>query len=184
MSTAENLMATMRANDREATHLRLFDIVEELEAIADELYESGGVITPEMEARLDALEGALPEKIDRICSVIQNNARAAEAAKAEADRLAALAKSRENTARGLKTYLLNALQKRGTHKVMCDRFTVRIQKNGRPSIQWTKDVAEIPEPFRRVRVELDGDAAYGEWRSTKQLPEGFAVELGSHLRIS
>lgn len=184
MSAAQALLDTLRSSEREATSLKLFEIVDELSAIADVLYENGGVIEPDLEARLDALEGALPVKVDRICCVIQNNQRAAEAAKAEADRLNSLAKSRDNTAKALKSYLMAAMIKQGSVSVMTDRFTVRIQKNSAPSIRWIRDVSELPEAFQKIKIEMDGTAAHAALKRKEPLPEGFVIEHGSHVRIS
>lgn len=184
MSTAEELVHAMAANERERTHLSLYDITDALLAIEDELYENGGELTEELEARMDALEGSLDSKVDRICCMIQNNQRAAEAAKAEVDRMAALAKSRTRIADGLKAYVLAMLTRLERSKVDTDRFKVRVQNNSRPAIQWTRESNDIPEPYRRVVVQLDGDKAYQEYKTSKTLPEGFEVKLGSHLRIS
>ena len=66
---------------------------------------------------------------------------------------------------------------------------VRIQKNTRPSIRCA--IVEIPEPFRRIRVEFDGQAAYEALKAARCLPsepgrmeiDGLVVELGRHVRI-
>lgn len=183
MSTAEALVSTMAANDRERTRLSLFDITNALLEIEDELYENGGEITQELEARLESLEGSLERKIDGICSMIQNNQRAAEAAKAESQRLSQLAKSRESIANGLKRYALGMLTRIDRTKVETDRFKVRVQKNGRPSITWPGEPENIPDDVKRVTITVDGDAAYALYRQGN-LHEGFVVETGTHLRIS
>ncbi len=61
-------------------------------------------------------------------------------------------------------------------------FRARIQKNSQPSIRWTG--AEIPEEFRRVTVELDGLKARDALKAAGELPDGFEVKYGTHLRIS
>lgn len=182
MGAAEDLARAITENDRSRTHLRLYDIADELIAIETVLYDNGGELTPELEARLEAFEGALENKIDRICSVISNNAAAAKAAKEESERLAKLAKSREGVASSLKRYLQSVLTQLDKQKVETGRFRVRIQKNGRPSIKWGADEATIPDTFKRTVVSLDGDAAYAAY-SAGSLPEGFVVEVGSHLRV-
>ena len=81
------------------------------------------------------------------------------------------------------------MQRAGTARVETPTVKVRIQKNTRPSIRCAS--AEIPEQFRRVRVEFDGHAAYDALKAAKCLPQepglvqvnGLVVELGQHVRI-
>jgi hypothetical protein len=81
------------------------------------------------------------------------------------------------------------MERAGTTRVETPTVKVRIQKNTRPSIRCS--TAEIPEQFRRVRVEFDGAAAYDALKAAKCLPEepgrievsGLVVELGRHLRV-
>lgn len=162
--------------------MTLYALTDALLELEDRLIEAGGVLDEETEAALEALEGAFSAKADSILALRQSLVRAAEAAKAEAERLRELATVRENAARSLADYLVREMTRRDLQQVETDRFRASICRNSRPSIRWTRD-EDPPEAYRRVRVELDGTAAYEAWRAGTPLPEGFVVELGLHLRV-
>lgn len=163
--------------------MSLYDLTAEWLEIEDLLIENGGELTAELEERLAAVQGGIEERTDAICAVVQRLTRAAEAAKAEADRLTALARSRQNSADRLKRYLLDRLTDIGREKVETNRFVVRVQQNGRPSIAWELDPELLPAELQRVTVALDGTAAYERWKRGEPLPPGMEVTVGRHLRI-
>jgi hypothetical protein len=170
--------------DGMSTMLRLYEITDEMLDIERALEEAGGELTPEMEAQLDAVAGAFDEKVERVCAVIQNAQRTADAAKLEAERLADLSRANAKSAESLKRYLAGQMARLGRNKVATDRFRVSLQNNSRPSIRWTLGPERIPELFRTVEIKVDGNAAYEAWKAGKVLPEGFEVERGQHLRIA
>ena len=166
-----------------AQPLKLWELTDELEAIAAEVMEAEGELTPEMEERLEAIEGAWEEKVERVALKVRELEALAKAAKEEADRLGAIQKAYQRGADGLKSYLHVQLHKREVPKVETARARVRVQKNGRPSILWTRELDELPETFRKVEVKCDTQAAYREWKEGGELPEGFEVREGTHVRI-
>lgn len=148
-----------------ATALRLYEAVdayhtalEWLEEHEDEIIAAGGEMPPELEAILDQAEGDLKEKVKRVALMVQNLAASADAAKAERDRLARTARSYEHQADALKAYLKDQLDRAGVRRVDTPVVKVRVQRASRPSITTVGE--EIPERFQRMRVELDGNAAY------------------------
>lgn len=192
--------------------MHLYEISDELQAIGFELVENGGELTPELEEAWEALEGAFEAKVERTIHVYRQLAAQAEAARAEADRLRSLASSREKAADRLKDYLLLQMQRVGVEKLDLDTAKVWRQPNGRPSITYEGDLESVPPAFRavkvrstkvtgadvdallavleampaladRVEVEADTQAAYEAWKADAELPEGFRVERGEHLRI-
>lgn len=165
-----------------ASVLHLYELPDAFDAIEAELLENGGELTPELEARLEALEGTLETKAERICRVIRNNDASAKAFKDEMDRLGAHRQTHENVVKRLKGYLQSVLTRMGRDKLAAGMFKVAIQNNSRPSITWTGSMEDLPPGFKRVRIEMDGDAAYDAHRAAA-LPEGFEVVTGKHLRI-
>lgn len=163
--------------------IRLYEITDALDNIEAALLESNGVLSDEMEAELEAMELAFDEKVERICRVITNNERTAAAYADEIDRLALHRDAHERTAKRLKEYLKGAMLVLGRDKVSAGVFKVAIQNNSRPSISWTLAPEDIPEPFKRIRVELNGTAAYDAYRDKGTLPEGFEIVNGQHVRI-
>lgn len=179
-----------------APMLKLHEYVDELEEVLDwiveheeEVVAAGGELPPEVAELLDRLEGNLTEKVRRVALVILNLTASAKAAHAEAERIAGMARSYERQADSLKRYLMFQMQRAGTTRVETPTVKVRIQTNTRPSIRCAS--TEIPEQFRRVRVEFDGRAAYEALKAAKRLPrepgrrqvDGLVVELGQHIRI-
>jgi len=176
--------------------LKLHEYVDELEQVLEWIVEheeqivaAGGELPPELAELLEQVEGTLTEKVRRVALVILNLTASAKAAHAEAERIAAMARNYERQTESLKRYLMFQLERAGTTRVETPTVKVRIQKNTRPSIRCAS--AEIPEPFRRVRVEFDGTAAYEALKAASCLPAepgrievaGLVVELGQHIRI-
>ncbi len=179
--------------------LKLHEYVDELEQVLewmgeheDEIVAAGGELPPhllELLELLEQVEGNFTEKVRRIALVILNLTASAKAAHAEAERIAAMARGYERRTEWLKRYLMFQLQRAGTARVETPTVKVRIQKNTRPSIRCI--APEIPEPFRRVRVEFDAAAAYAALKRANCLPEepgraeidGLLVELGQHVRV-
>jgi hypothetical protein len=162
--------------------LKLYELADAYERIAEALIENGGELTPELSAELDAIEGAFEAKVERVALYVRNLLATAEAADAEAARLAALARTRRQGAEGLKGYLMAQLDRVEKPKVETPLVVVRIQKNSRPAIRWP-DTLPIPKDYQRVTVSLDGQKAYQDFKAGA-LPKGFIVEQGRNLRIS
>lgn len=163
--------------------LTLYDIPARYRELEEQIIEADGELTPEVEAELDSLQDAFERKAEYI-ALLSREARAeAKAVKEEEDRLKARRTAAENRESRLKDYLQACLTRAGVDRVEGDRIKARIQDNSRPSIRWMGEEDAIPEPFKRVRVDLDGSAAYETWKDGEPLPEGFVVETGRHLRI-
>jgi len=166
-----------------AKTLKLWELSEELDRIGEEIAEAGGELTPEIEEKLDALEGAFEEKAENIALMVRNLEATSSAVKEEEKRIRTYRRSLERQASGLKDYLLFFLRRQGVERVEGTRARIRRQANSRPSIRWLGDPESAPEAFRRVRVDVDTQAAYEELKSGGELPEGFEVERGEHVRI-
>lgn len=170
----------------EARVRTLWVISDELEEIGALLAENGGELTPELEARLDGVEGEFLAKVERVALYIRECERMAEGAKVEKDRLAAIQKANERTADGLKRYLLAHLERHGRDKV--DTYKARVRRSpSPPSYRWTGDTYEaIPEPFRRTKVvhSLNVDAVKEAICDGKPLPDGIEVSRSYHIRIT
>lgn len=176
--------------------MKLYDIATEYRDILawmadheEEMLAEGGD-HPELVDRMERIEATFDVKAESIALLIQELATTAAAIKTEADRLAARARSEQSHADRLKGYLLAQMRRAGLKRAGGDLASVTIAKNGRPSIA-VPDGAEIPEWCRRVRIELDGTAAYYRLKAAGALPDepgvytidGLRVERGLHLRI-
>ncbi|HSH44622.1 MAG TPA: siphovirus Gp157 family protein [Longimicrobiales bacterium] len=177
-------MSTATAKQRGAM-LHLYEYVEDMQTVLDWLAEyegeiraAGGEIPPELDELMEQVEGDLTEKVKRVGLTIRNLKANAAAAKSEADRLAATARSYERQADGLSEYLHYQLQRVGRDRVETPLVKVRIQRASRPAI---RPVGEIPEAFRRVipeQVQLDSAKAYEHVKPMlgKDAPDSFEVD--------
>lgn len=163
--------------------LRLYDITDDLQRIEEALIEAGGVLEPEIEKQLDAIEGQLMWKVERVIHMYQNLHRTADAFADEAERLMEHARTTGKAAEALKAYLKAQLEKVGRDRIETPTAKVRIQRNSRPSIRWMRETYLLPEPLARIKVEVDSTKAYEMYKAEGKLPDGFEVATGSHLRI-
>lgn len=161
----------------------LYELTDLLLQIDAELEESGGELTPEIEALLDATEGKFDAKVESICRYRQDLRAQAKGAKEEYDRLRGLARMRQTKADSLDSYLKLMMERMGRDKVETAHFKVRIQANSSPSISWDGEAKAIPEAFRKVEYSLDGTAAKAYLKRDGKLPDGFSVVQGHHVRV-
>jgi hypothetical protein len=163
--------------------LRLYDLPDAIREVEARIIEAEGEISPELEAELDALEGAFEAKAEYLALLAREAKASAAAWKQEEDRMRAHRTAAENRERRLKDYLHASMRRLGVDRIEGERAKVRVQANTRPSITWAGEPEAIPEAFRRVSITPDGTALYDEWKAGSELPEGFVVEVGSHVRV-
>lgn len=159
--------------DRQAAILSL---LADLEEMAD------GEIPEDLAAELDAIEGTIEQKVEAICQIRASLKYEGEAIDAEANRLKTRAASRHRQADALKHYLQECLERSGVKRVKTPLFTVWVQQST-PSIAWDGLAEDVPEEFRRVKVEVDRQAAMNVWKQTGEVPAGFTISQGCHLQI-
>ncbi len=86
-------------------------------------------------------------------------------------------------AKWLKGYLLGEMEALARGKVRGPTFTVSIAK-ARPSCD-VSNIDNVPEDFRRMRVEVDRATVLDHFRSTGEVVPGTVVVTNSrYLRIS
>lgn len=164
--------------------MKLYELTNEWQLIELHLTDTDGEITPDIQAALDTIEAELPQKVDGICSLMRHFLTRAAAAREESERLAKLAQARQNAGERLKAYLKTCLERMGQAKVETDRFKVRIQKNGQPSVKYNGLPEMLPTKFQKVRIDVDNAALATAWKTGEALPPGVDVQQGTHLRIS
>lgn len=145
--------------------------------------DADGEMSPKFETDLDQLQTDLEGKTRGICSLAVQMDAEADACLTEAVRLQAMARARQNTARRLRDYLLNVLQAMDVQRLDAGTFKVSVCNNSRPSISFDRDLLELPAEYIRFTPSLDTQKAYEDWKAGNQLPEGFSVRQGQHLRI-
>lgn len=164
--------------------MKLYQFPTAFQEVYATIDEQDGEITDALAGLLDSLEMELADKVDACCKLIKQLGADAEAATAEAQRIADLASSRKAKAAWLKDYLQANLEALKMQKFETTLFKVRVQKNSAPSITWTLDIDKLPAEFAKVETKPNLKAAGEVFKDTGELPEGFIVKHGSHLRIT
>lgn len=161
--------------------MTLYELTDELAAVL----EAGedGELPEDLEARLDDLLPQFDQKVDNICRLMAEISARAEGRINEAERLTALGRAGLRTVGRLKSYLKDSLERMGVKKIETPLFKVRVQNNSQPSIEYTGDVSQLPPTFRRTIIEPDKKAVLTAWKAGEELPPGFVVEVGQHLRV-
>ncbi len=170
--------------------LTLYDISLEGVQIADILTQNDGELTPELEARLDELMKAGPERIEAAAIVVQDLMGSALVCEQESMRLNARAKSFEANAQRLKERMAIALDCAFNGKVKTHRFTCWTQKSPdtvafdlleHVSLEALQE--DHPE-LVRVKLELDKAKCKEILQSGGELPEAIYVERNEGHRYT
>jgi DNA repair ATPase RecN len=109
--------------------MRLYEITDEILSALADVEGADGELTDEMEAKLDALDIALEEKVERIGLFIEDLELEAEKVEKEEKRLFYRRKAFERRARWLKNYLMRCLLAVGKRSVKTTLVTFSVQKN-------------------------------------------------------
>ena len=164
--------------------LPLYALADEYELLGQKILEAEGVLTPELSEAWDKLAEAIEQKVENTGLYIKNLLATAKAEAQEAEMFSRRARTKERAAKALKEYLKLNMERLGKDKLETLRVKARIQKNPRPAINWMRPIEELPDAFKRIKVEVDGAMAYEAWKLGQELPEGFEVFRDTHLRLS
>ena len=169
----------------------LYQIGDDHAALEDMLYELGGDISDDqVEAAIQEwmaeIQGDLAKKADGYICLIRNLESQAASRKAEADRLATLARVETNAAARLKDRLHQFMLHSGIQRIDTERFRITVAKNG-GNVPLILDESvqpeQLPETFRRVRYEADKDAIRATLEAGHGLTFAKLGERGTRLNI-
>lgn len=164
--------------------LKLYEVTDSLLEIASDLIDAEGILSPELEERLDGLEGKLEDKIERTMKMVRRLRINGAGAEEEGKRLLALGKSRTAAAERLEEYVKRNLIRLGRTTLDTPSFRLGVLNASRPKIRWAGDTGSIPPEFLKdPKPELDGTKAYAAHRAGT-LPDGFTVETTQYLKVS
>ena len=165
-----------------AATMPLYRLAQEYEAIAQELFEAGGEVAPELVERMNAIQEAGDEKVARCAQMARNVMAAVEARRAEAKRLTNEAATGQRVADWLKSYAKSYLESVGKVKVETPMGGARIQKNAQPSVTFAGDPATLPEAFVVRTLTFSPSRTLEALKAGEPIPEGVHVDTGTHLR--
>jgi hypothetical protein len=170
----------------------LYELANMRELLDGKLAETDGELTPELEQLLDALDGKIEEKIERVGLFVLEQSEEAEKVKKHEQRLAAKRKAHERVAEQLRHYLQRQMERLGKTKVDGLLCTVALQRNSAPTIEAAVDAKAVlagpqgdlfAERVETVEYRLRRDAIVAAWKSQQPLPAGVSVTVGQHIRI-
>ena len=168
--------------------MTLYDLSLEGVQINELLYLNEGELTPELEARLDALIQAGPERVEAAAMVVRGLEASADACAAEAQRLAQRATSFHNNASYLKERMAIVLDCAFNGKLKTDKFTVWTQQ-APDSVTFdiaeghTIDEVEQENPaLVRVKKELDKIALKEAFKADQPLPHSVTFQTAPGKR--
>lgn len=148
------------------------------------LDETGGEMTAEVEHLMAELEEETPNIIEWYVKLAKNFEADATCAQVEAARLRRLVATNNAKHDKIEARIKDLIKKRNLGNVKTQIGSVWVQRNSVPTIKWDGDPENIPENLRRTFYELDTEAARDVLKNTGELPEGFVVTQGDHLRIN
>lgn len=162
--------------------MTLYELTAEMAAIEDELYESGGELTPELEQEMTETRESLMSKVDGYNALVQKLGAMAESAKKETERLTKLRRVAEKAKERVKARLLWNMNVFGL-----DRLEGRLCKMGirnTPSLEVDEAVAVAPylgaieqlqkslPEWMTVEVKISKTAIKEAYNGTGVLPAG------------
>lgn len=165
---------------------QLEDTTDGLAAIFAELDETGGEMTPELEADLDKLKTTQKETAQRIIWFTRQMRAMAKGLKDLAKDYSDKAAKRIKAADYMERLLLAEMQLLGDDgkQIFTDLFTIKRSRIGRPQIELRPgiDIDDIPESLIRVvpeKREVDKNEVYEMLKLSGSIPKGIGqFEVG------
>jgi Siphovirus Gp157 len=159
------------------TRATLYDLTLEGVQISDILADNEGELTPELEARLDALmlEGA--QSMEAAAMVVKQLEGNATACEEEAKRLRDRAKAFSENADRLKKRMTVALDAAFNGKIKTPLFTIWAQSTAATTLVdlasgYTPEMLQAEYPHLvRVKIEVDRPKILSAWKAGEPLPE-------------
>jgi hypothetical protein len=163
--------------------MKLYEIPAALRQLETKIEEAEGLLTPELEAELDALGEEFDRKAEYVAMLVREAKLEAEKWKAEEDRVSNRRRSLERRAEGLTRYLHEQMTSMRKDKIPGDLLTVAIQRNSQPTVSFDREPHWLPEEYRRVEFRMDAKKIREDHEAGKPLPEGVTIHHGTHVRI-
>ena len=170
--------------------MKLAEIEQQFSALDALLLESGGEVTPEIEAWLAEYGLAEREKVDGYVFYIRSLEAEATQAKALANELGAKARRRERAIEGLKERVAGYMAARQTDELAGSIYRFKLQRNGgkAPLVLETEDPARFPPSCVKTipaQTVIDRDAVREMAEADSYVLTGLAHlgERGRSLRI-
>lgn len=144
-------------NATEISTRSLFELDDERRALIAEIEIAGGELSPDLEARWQAIDAAILSKVDACGWTIDRLEREAQAFRGRAAALAQMAQVREHMAARIRERLAESMRSQGTDKIGGADWTVTLRESERVVIEVPAD--RLPIRFQRVADPAPDKAA-------------------------
>lgn len=169
----------------------LLDISDDLQALDDLLFETGGDISdPDVAAAIESwfaeVQADEATKVGNYIGLIREKELRAAAIAEEIERYKKLQSALVNSASGLKDRLKWYMESKDRKKIETPRGNATICGNGGKlpmQIAETVRPEELPPRFQKVTVSVNGDAVRDALEKGEQLEFAEILPRGTHLRI-
>ena len=155
--------------------MKLYELTDSYREVLDQLSEPAGEESEDERCwtLLEGLSEAFDDKVLGIAKVIRSMHADVAAIAGELDRLQARKRHLAGRIDWLKRYLLTEMEAVGREKIRGSTLTVALAKSP-PSCD-VASLDDVPEEFKRVRVDADRAAILRHFRSTGELVPGTTV---------
>lgn len=160
--------------------ITLFDITSEYKRIAEELIESGGEVSPELEERLQLTQNNLQEKAVNYSYIIKQSEYEVDIIDAEIERLMKMKKSRQKAVENLKERLSDAMQHFGIDEIKSPTMKLSFRKS--ETIEIT-DEKLIPVKFLIEQPAKVSKSAIKDAIKSGESVNGAFVQINYNLQI-
>lgn len=160
----------------------LYNLSTELAKVNEELVDSEGAISPELESQLDSLLPAIALKSVSICRWLVNIDGNLDAIETETERLKKRGIAAEELKARLRSYLKDSMVRAGLTKYDAGIFTLSIQKNP-PSVKIIQEEAIAPQyKLTKLEVVIDKTLIADSLKAGISV-EGAELVQGTRLQI-
>jgi hypothetical protein len=158
------------------SNLNIYQIEKEYLELANQLIESGGECSPELELQLTINQEQLEQKARGYGFVVKQMESDVSIIDAEIERLKGLKKSREKTIERLETTLSNAMQLYEINKLETPTLKISFRKSESVEID---NEAEIPAQFLKEKTTYTIDKT-----AIKEAIKKGEVVIGARLQVN
>ncbi len=164
--------------------MKLYDLTDRYREVLDRLSETDNDSTEDEHCRtlLDGLSESFDDKVLGVAKVIRSMSADVAAIAGEVDRLGARKRHLSGRIDWLKRYLLAEMEAVGRDRIRGSTLTVSVATSP-PSCELVS-FDQVPEEFKRVKVDVDRATILKHFRSTGEVVPGTAVIIDRrHVRI-
>lgn len=173
--------------------MTLFELSTQDARISSLLEESGGELTPEIEALMEETQDLFPKKVDGYGVMLRKFKSLEEACDSEIKRIQAIKKTAQNSQKSMRQHILDTMTLFGYQKLQGNMTKMWITKSNSLEVdeevllsQYKAKIEALSEslpPYLSVEVKVSKTALKNEFKGTDVLPAGCELKENESLTI-